>query len=365
MAILLERGQNVKREDLADLLSRIDNRGTPATSIIPKGQEPTNTLFEWSVDDHEAPANAGHVDGVDLLRRSDDNSSTDFGNMSPDRTKCAGRIQIFQKAFGVSTLAQQVSDVAGVGRKAEMKESIKKALVSLKRGIEAQICSESDSQADNGTVPYLTRGLFSWVGQTGSGATTAQPSDLTIPTLAQTPAAQVFRGNIDATAPNGFNESDMQDLLEALFNSTGGNSNYQLLCGTKLKRRFTTFATYDPGLTNTTALRTYNQDSTSKKIVQTVDVFVGDFGQVDLIPSHWLRYGTDDGGDDTEDDQNARKNGSGLILDSSLLRLRYNSLPSFHQLDDEGGGEKGFVRAILGLQVTNPKGLGAIVDTTT
>ncbi len=357
MAILLERTQGTKREDLADLLSRIDAKGTPLTSMIPKGQEPTNTLFEWVVDDHAAAASGGHVDGTDFV-------GSDYGNMSPNRAKCAGRVQVFQKPFGVSLLAEEVSDVAGLGRKAEMRESIKKALVSVKRGIEARICGESDSQADDGTNPYLTRGLFSWVGFTGGSS--SQPTDNAIPSIAQTYYSastdthlnQVWTGDIDGSSAS-FDESDIQDLLEALFNKTGGNSNYQLLCGTKLKRRFTNFATYQPSLANSVALRTYNQDSGSKKIVQTVDVFVGDFGQVDLIPSHWLRQ------DSTSGEASTRQQSSGLILDTSLLKLRYNSLPSFQEVEDRGGGKKGFIRAICGLQVTNPAGLGAIVDSTT
>ena len=347
MAVLLERTQGTKREDLADLLSRIDMKGTPATSMIPKGKEPTNTLFEWVVDDHEDPASAGHVDGTDF-------TGSDYGNMSANRTKCAGRVQVFQKPFGVSLLAEEVSDVAGLGRKAEMRESIKKALVSVKRGIEARICGESDSQADDGTNAYLTRGLFSWVGYTGGSATAA--TDNAVPAIAATPSSHIWAGDIDGST--SFDESDIQDILEGVFNSTGGNSNFQLLCGTKLKRRFTNFATYQPSLSGSVALRTYNQDSASKKIVQTVDVFVGDFGQVDLIPSHWLRQ------DNTGTNASTRQQSSGLLLDTSLLKLRYNSLPSFHEVEDRGGGRKGFIRAILGLQVTNPKGLGAIVDTT-
>ena len=350
MAVLLERTQPTKREDLADILSRIDARGTPFSSMVPKGKEPTNTLFEWVVDDHEAPANTGHVDGTDFV-------AGDYGNLSPNRAKVAGRVQIFQKPFGVSTLAEEVSDVAGVGKKAEMRESIKKALVSLKRGIESRLTDETDSQADNGTNPYLTRGMFSWVGYTGGSS--AQPSDNAIPSLAQTPAGHIWTGETThATPASAFNEDDMQDLLEAAFNSTGGNSNFTLLCGTKLKRRFTTFATYSPSLSNTVALRTYNQDSGSKRIVQTVDVFVGDFGQVDLVPTHWLRQSN------TGTNAATRQNSSGLLLDLSQLKIRYNSLPSFREVEDRGGGRKGFVRAILGLQVTNPKALGAIVDTT-
>lgn len=349
MAVLLERSQGTKREDLADLLSRIDAKGTPLTSMIPKGQEPTNTLFEWVVDDHEDPVSAGHVDGNDF-------ASSDYGNMSPNRAKCAGRVQVFQKPFGVSLLAEEVSDVAGLGRKAEMRESIKKALISVKRGIESRICGESDSQADDGTNPYLTRGLFSWVGYTGGSS--SQPSDNAIPSLAQTPSSHIFAGDIDDSS-SGFDEENIQDILEGVFNTTGGNSNFQLLCGTKLKRRFTNFATYQPSLSGSVALRTYNQDSSSKKIIQTVDVFVGDFGQVDLIPTHWLRQ------DSTGGSATTRQQSSGLLLDTSLLKLRYNSLPSFQEVEDRGGGKKGFIRAICGLQVTNPAGLGAIVDTTT
>ena len=160
MAGLLEVSQVGKREDFADVIAVVDAKNLPFTSMVPKGSEPANTIFDWQADSYDAPAFGGIVDGVDVI-------STDYINEASHRAKLHGRVQKFRKAFLVSDLAQNISDVAGVGKRGEMKRAISHAIVELKRNMEATFCSSQDSQADNGTtLPYLTRGMGSWISNT-------------------------------------------------------------------------------------------------------------------------------------------------------------------------------------------------------
>ena len=364
MAILNEvtqrTSQNVVREDLADVISRIDSRSCPLSSMIPKGKEPTNTLFEWIMDTNARPNAIAHLDGKDVdLAFTGTNGQYDetaFANMNPDRYRAGGRVQISQEVFGVSTLAENVSDVAGVGKKGEYREALKKALTSIKRGIEVTISSEQNSQQESGSSPYKTRGIFNWLVTQGQ---VAPAGDLPLPQNSD------FRCRAldNTTAIGSFTEEKLQDQLEALYNHTGNIGNLTLLCGTTLRRTITDFSTYQSGLGTNVALRTYNQDSASKKIVQSVDIFVGDFGTVNIVPSVWLlqdptldpHAATPTAGNTTPAGKRA-----GLLLDPSLLKLRFNQLPTIKELEDRGAGRRGFVRTVYGLQVTNPSGLGCL-----
>src|SRR5258705_3652703 len=157
MAGLLEINQVGKREDFADVIAMIDYKNTPFSSMCPKGSEPVNTIYDWQMDAYDDPLLGGVIDGKDVV-------DTDYVNPAARRAKAHGRIQKFRKAFMVSDMAQNVSDVAGVGRRGEMQRAIKKSIVELKRSMEATFCSDQVSQADDGsTKAYLTRAAGSWV----------------------------------------------------------------------------------------------------------------------------------------------------------------------------------------------------------
>src|SRR5262249_17501677 len=126
---LTEPIQVGRREDFADVISMIDYRDTPFSSMCPKGTEPANTLYDWQMDAYAPPALGGIVDGVDVV-------TGDYVNPAAQRVKAHGRIQKFRQAFMVSDLAQNVSDVAGIGRRGEMQRAVKKAIVQLKRNME-------------------------------------------------------------------------------------------------------------------------------------------------------------------------------------------------------------------------------------
>jgi hypothetical protein len=333
MAGLLEINQVGKREDFSDVISVVDAKSLPFTSMVPKGSEPANSIYDWQADAYDDAVLGGIVDGVDVL-------STDYVNEASHRAKLHGRIQKFRKPFSVSDIAQNVSDVAGVGKKGEMKRAISHAIIELKRNMEATFCSDQDSQPDNGTVPYLTRGVGKWASNTAQ-------TDLPVPASYLTPATSILTKTTTTTL-----ETDINALCQSVYQQTGQQGDFDLLCGVALKALFSSFAAWVPSAVTTVPLRRFNQDANDKAIINTVDFWSGDFGSVKLILSLWLAYDSVAG---------PIRNGRGYMMNWDLWELRYNRQPAFNENPDLGGGPRGYVDAIAGLVAYNPLGLAKIV----
>jgi len=336
MAALLEINQVGKREDFADVIATVDAKNLPFTSMVPKGSEPANSIFDWQADAYAAAVLGGIIDGVDVV-------SGDYINEAAQRAKLHGRIQKFRRAFMVSDIAQNVSNVAGIGQKGEMKRAISHAIVELKRNMEATFCSDQDSQADNGsTLPYLTRGMGKWITNTAQG-------DQPVPAAYLTPAASILTKTTATTI-----EDDVNGVCQSIYQQTGQQYDFDLICGVNLKKAFSSYAAWVPSSVSTVPLRRYNQDSNDKAIINTVDFWQGDFGSVKLILSLWLAMDSAPGN---------IQNGRGYLMNWDLVELRYNRQPAYTELPNLGGGPRGYVDAICGLAVYNPLGLGKIAPT--
>ncbi|HET9374321.1 MAG TPA: DUF5309 family protein [Chthoniobacterales bacterium] len=336
MAGLLEINQVGKREDFADVIAMIDFKNTPFSSMCPKGSEPVNTIYDWQMDAYDDPVLGGIIDGKDVV-------DTDYVNPAARRAKAHGRIQKFRKAFMVSDMAQNVSDVAGIGRHGEMQRAIKKSILELKRSMEATFCSDQVSQADNGsTLAYLTRAVGNWVSN-------AAGTDLPTPAAFVTPTASILTMTTATML-----EDDVNGAMQSIYSQTGQQKDFDLICGTNLKKRFSSFAAWVPSAVSTVPLRRFNQDADSKAIINTVDFWQGDFGGVKLILSLFLAY----------DSAVANvRNGRGYLIDWDQFELRYNRMPGYKENPDLGGGPRGYVDAVCGLVVYNPLGLGKIAPT--
>lgn len=320
MAALFERTQVGKREDLADYISLVDAKDTPIVSMVPKGSKPGNTLLQWQADNMPSPVSTGSVDGVDV---------SSYENLNSGRALINNYIQVFQRAIRVSPLAVDVSIVAGL--RDELAGMIAKGIKLLKRDMELTVSSDNDMQADNGTVPYLTRGLGSWI---QNGAQALNP----VPSAFRTPSA-----SINTTATGSFAETDAQGVLTSIYGQTGQFKTYDTVVGTSLKRAFSNllYTTTASGTNQYQSIRTLNRDASSDVYSASVDVFNGDFGSLRLHPSTFL--------------PNAFR---GYVLDMDLLELRYTNMPEVTELPDAGGGPARLIKAVAGLVVKNPLGLG-------
>ena len=337
MAATLITSQTGIRQDLSDLIAVVDAKSCPVVSMAKKGAEPINPLTQWQADAFGAPTLAGVLSNSDV-------TSSDYEDQAANRVLLSARIQKFRRVPSVDDLANTVSEVAGIGKKKEMARAVSKSLEMLKRDMEATFCSDQNSREQFQTDSYLTRGLGRWIQNGAQG-------DLPVNANYRTPTS-----SINATATASLTENNIQDMLQSIYSQTGKVSTYSLVCGPTLKRQFTSFTRTQFASTNVaSAIRVLNQKD-ENKIVSTVDIFEGDFGTLELIPSLFLAA-------DATTNAAAVQNGRGYVLDMDMVELRYNRKPRFQELEDRGGGPRGIVDAICALCVKSPLALGKFAPT--
>jgi hypothetical protein len=326
-----------QREDLSDAMVLIEPGDTPLFSLCKKSKEPTNVLFSWPADRYNDPQTAGVLADADV---------SSFDDQHANRELLSGRIQKTRRAFQVDDLVEQVSDLAGVGKKQAFNKAAAKALVELKVDIEAIMGSDNDSQVQSGATPYRTRGIGCWI---NSSAFTFSDTATAVPAAFRTPAA-----SINTTATASLTESNVIDVLESMFKVRRARRNYDLVCGTSLKRAFTNFIRTQTGSSSVmSTIRTFNSNVEDKKIVNTIDIYEGDFGVLSLHVSTYLAHGG------TASAAAAR----GYVLDMDLVSIGFNRKPRMEELEDRGGGRRGFCDAIFGVAVSNPQVLGKFAAT--
>lgn len=335
---LLERTQVGKREMLADLIARVDAKNTPVQSMMPKGENISNMLMEWQVDDFEDPNNLRVEDGEDV---------TSFSSASPNRARIGVYAEKVRDSAQVGDLAENVSNVAGVEGGSELAESIMKKIKRVARSIEIDICGDNETNQEQAGSPYAGRGLGVWI---QNGAQTVLP----VPAAFRTPTA-----SIDTTAMASITETTVQDVLASIYTQTGVIGEFELPCGPTLRRVFSSgaFMTRVSASTNSSGLvRTY-QSQWQGKLSTVVQQYEGDFGRVNIHPTLFNAHANAGGSAAA----NLRR---GYVLPMRLLSMHWKRKPRVKQLEDRGGGPRFLVDGIVGWKVLNPLGLGAFKATT-
>jgi hypothetical protein len=321
------------REDLADVISVIDQKNTPVTSRIKAGSDLTNgSVFSWQADSYNDPSFDGVLTNADV---------TTFDDPAKNRVLLSGRAQKFRRSIKVDDFAQNVDNVAGVGKKKEMARGVSRALIELKRDMESAFCSSNDSQEQSGINPYKTRGLGSWISNSAQ-------TDLPVPASFRTPSA-----SINTTATSSLTESDVAAVLQSVYEQTGTIDTMDLVTGPNLKKRFSEFTRYSSGSNTALSTRQYTASLNDRTVISTVDTYIGDFGTINLVPTLF----------NAKDAAAAVQSARGYLLNMDMLESRYGRRPRFQELEDQGGGPRGLVDAIAALVCWNPKGLGKFAAT--
>jgi hypothetical protein len=326
-----ERNQTGKREDLLDNIYNVDAKNTPILSMLPKGKEIVNTTRRWQVDAYDAPNTDGIVDGADV---------STYEDAAENREELEGRVQRLWRTPKTSTFTR-VTDVAGIGKGLEFAKAIVKKTAELKRDAECVLGSDNESQDDNGTVPYKTRGLGKWIQST---AQSHEP----VPSAYRTPSA-----SIDTTALASLTPAIVNSVMQSQADQTGAEMSYALVCGSSLKKRFTEMVGYVSTVSNFTAI-TRTERGSETAWTNNIQTFTGDFGTLDLVLSRWLNF------NNTTKASDARR---GYALDMSMLSLDFNQPWKFTELPDMGGGRRGVIDVIMMLCVKNPLGLAKFAAT--
>ncbi len=353
-----------KREDLADYISLIDAKDTPFSSMAPKGKDLGNMYHRWSADSYEAANTEGFKDGqnaVDTAHASigvvESGASVTHGptgqaayaplvmNHARNRDELANYAQYFRRATKVSPLAAEVTNP--VGGKNLLAQGVAKKTVELKRDMEKTFLSNNAPVKETGSVPYKTRGMGGWINNDPSGAAPAGDAD--IPSTLYTPATSIF----DVSASTGtelLTEDAIQTVLESIYDVTGTVRSYDLICGAKIKRGFTnltstntTAALVDAEDTgyNATKVRTFNQELGSSTFKNTITVFEGDFGTLNIHVDNFTP-----------------NNQTGYIIPLEMTEIRYGMLPRVQDIPNSGSGEGRIIEACASLVVKQPQGFG-------
>lgn len=309
----------------------------PITAMIGKGPSVDSMMYEWPVDVYSDAKDNAVPEGKDVEA---------FDNQAKDYAVIANRVQWLRRTWMVGKLAQDVQNQAGVANKRAYQ--VKKALDHLMYDIEATICSDNDVQAGSGANPDKCRGIGKWL------SATLTTSGYSVDAKYLPAAAQIF-----SAALSGLNDDALNTLLRETWLRGGAptDDTFKLVCGA------TTRATVS-GLTNIARstnyyapVRTYSADLKGKVLYATVDSFQGDFGTIELLPTHWNAH-PNVGGSSAA---NLRR---GYGLNPEKWDIVWKQMPKNQDLPDLGGGPRGAIDAIIGLRAKDPAGNFAITSTT-
>lgn len=232
------------REDLTDVIYRISPTITPFISMAAKTKA-TNTLHEWQTQDLAAAVtNNAVAEGADATTKT-----------ATPTVRLNNRTQISTKSVSVSGTQQSMNPA---GRKDELAYQMSLAALELRRDMESS-ATQLDVLA---TSPRQVRGLVGWC---------VDNVDRNGGTLAS------YTGNTGRTKGTAvaFTEARLKNVLQLVY-TAGGNPD-TILLPPKQKQVFSTF----------TGNATRFDKSEDAKLYASVDVYVGDFGELTAVPSRF------------------------------------------------------------------------------
>lgn len=290
------------REDLTDVIYRITPTLTPFMNMASKTKA-SNTLHEWQTQDLATAAANTQVEGDDASAKT----------VTPT-TRLTNRTQIATKTVIVSGTQQAMNPA---GRKDELAYQLSLASLELKRDMEFGL-TQFDVSA---TAPRKSRGLLGWcVDSTSKDAGT---------TLAS------YTGNTgvtDSGTTRAFTEAQLKSVLQLVY--TAGGDPDTIMMGPSAKQTFSTF----------TGNATRMDKSEDAKLYASVDVYVGDFGELKAVPNRFQR---------TRDV---------FILQSDKWAIAYLRPFSTVEIAKTGDAEKRELIVEFALEARAPKANGAIYD---
>lgn len=243
------------REDLSNMIYRIDPTDTPFVSGIDKTKA-TATLHEWQTQALAAAvATNFQLEGDDAV--ADTTTAT---------VRLGNNTQISRKVPQVSGTQQAVEHA---GRDDEMAYQEMLKGLELKRDIETYIAGSNNAKATgSATVARQTASVLSWIKSNTSKGTAGGAAD---------PAAADGTGTRTDGTQRAFTEAQVKTVLSAIWTS-GGRPDL-IMAGAFNKQQFSTF----------TGRASPIEDTSKKKIVATVDVYESDFGRVKVVPNRFMR----------------------------------------------------------------------------
>lgn len=299
------------REDLSDFIYMVEREETPFMSMVGKTKA-TNTTHEWQTD-ALAAANAAnaHIEGDDTSAEA-----------STPTTRLNNITQIFKKSARVSGTN---SAVTSAGRADEMAYQVNKRTREIKRDMESAFLANTAKSAGSDVAARRVAGVPTWIAtNTSAGAGGTDPA-----------------GTGAGARGDGTQRAFTEDLLLTVLQEgwTNGARPDCIMVGPFNKLRFAGF----------TGRSTAFEDSTSKKIINTVEYYVSPFDSKELkvLANNFQR---------------AR---DVLILQSDMWAVSWLRTLKNETLAKMGDSEARQLIAECTIESRNEKASGIVADTTT
>ncbi len=241
----------------------------------------------------------------------------------------ANTVQLFDKTVVVSTTQEKTKSA---GRSSEMKYQVSKAMVELKRDVEAMVVSDNVAVQGNSTTARKSAGLgaliYTNISHGGAGATPAHTSGLA--TTAQT-----------AGTNRTFTETLLKTVLQSVFTNSGEFATLISLTPSH-KVTFSGFA----GI----AVNRYQvQKGKQGVIVGGADVYMSDFGELTVVPNYI---------------QGTANQNAAFVLNPEYMGIAYLGGYKSEPLAKTGHTTKELVSVEGTLVVTSEKAQGAVKNLT-
>lgn len=311
-------------QEISDMVFNVRADETPLTSLCPKDRKPAQKVSTWQTEGYDDVAIGGVADGADV---------TEFSHQP--REELTGVAQKFRQPWFVSDFAD-VTDVAGIKSEKARQKAI--AAKKLKFAMEGRFLSNEELAKEPTAAENLTRGAFRWLQAT---AQTLYP----VPAAFRPASACIYTGTLA-----NLTESAFENLVIAAYTAKRGKVNIDMFAGVLAQRVLDNFTVRDTdGAANLFPVRSFNQNAKDKKLIKAVTVLEFSYGTVRCHPSTFLYLNADGSASD-------RTHRSFLGLDLSMWRLAFMRKPRMVDLQDQGGGPRGFADAIAILKSMNPLG---------
>jgi len=316
------------REDLSDAENMISPTETPFVSLIVGKNKAKATKHEWPVTE------LGAVDEDNAVAEGEDAPAVDAAVLALRRWNYT---QIMDKVVKVTDTSQRVDGAAGIEKLAKQ---ISYKLKELKRDKEAIFTSgqPGDPGAAVGATIRKSAGFAAFlITNTIRGTTTGAD-----PTLSDDP-----NGCPDAGPTAGDLAAVTEDNFNAIMQSCwteGGEPKYAL-CSPVNKRLISkSFNGY----------ATKYKQADDKKLVNSIDIYESDFGQVQIVPDRFLGSADDGPG----------VGNSIFFIDPDHVKISELQPTRQLELARTGHTQNRLIQCESCLEVGNEKAHGVIADTT-
>jgi len=363
---------NLSREDLMDMIDRVDPSVTPCYSMAKREMELGNTLFSWEVDSWLNPQGAyGPGDGYPVQIGTETPGATgasdETADVSANMRKMGNIGQAFRRVYGAGWIANSVPTLPEIGKRKLLARGAANAMVLQKQDIECAFTSfdqtaVQDVGGASGSIMAGVRKLIDQANQytAATAFSYGQPTD-----IQYAPTGACYSGT--GTMANTFNLTLLRNAALALRQSVKRNRDYMFLVGLSLRMQITALidpqtASVGAGGMAATQVRMFSQALSDSTLGISIDVIRTDYGRFLVVPTDFIGYTTENSSGVVTGTRSSRVYTNvpsfGMFLATERLFKRIGVAPEKNDLFNDGGGTRQQVRTYQAVGVLNPQAFG-------